>query len=70
MIINKYNKHSLLVNGNIMFYDGIRYELPERIHGRIGRSIVQSGDRVYIDEYRFKNGKFRFSLIGLFHKLF
>lgn len=69
-IHSKHNGHSLIVDGNFLFYDGIGYELPKHIHNRNGRSVVQSGNKVYIDEYRFKSGKFRFSLIGLFHKLF
>lgn len=69
-IYSKQNGHSLVIDGDIMIYDGVKYDLPERIHGRNGRSIVQNGDCVYIDEYKFKDGKFRFSLIGLFNKIF
>ena len=70
MILNRHNGHTVIIDGNTMTYDGNTYELPERIWGRNGRSIVQADNKLYVDEYVFKNGKFRWSLIGLFHKLF
>lgn len=70
MIYNRQNGHVLIIDGNSLVYDGIRYDLPKRIWNRNGRSLVQAGNKVYVDEYVFKDGKFRWSFIGLFHKLF
>ena len=70
MIQSKQNGHTVVVDGNTVTYDGIEYELPKKIWGRKGRSLVQSNDKLYIDEYVLKNGKFRWSVIGLLNKLF
>lgn len=70
MIYSKQKGHVLIIDGNTLVYDGTRYDLPKRIWNRNGRSLVQTNNKVYVDEYVFKNGKFRWSLIGLFHKLF
>ena len=70
MIQSKQNGHSIVIDGNVVTYDGVKYELPKRIWNRNGRSIVQSNDKIYIDEYVFKDGKFRWSLIGLLNRLF
>lgn len=69
-IYNRQNGHTLIVDGDIIIYDGVKYDLPAKIHGRNGRSVVQNGDNVYIDEYKFKNGKFRFSIVALLNKIF
>lgn len=70
MIYSKQKGHVLIIDGNTLVYDGTRYDLPKRIWNRNERSLVQTNNKVYVDEYVFKNGKFRWSLIGLFHKLF
>lgn len=70
MIYSRQNGHVLIIDGNTLVYDGTRYDLPKRIWNRNGRSLVQADNKVYVDEYVFKDGKFRWSLIGLFHKLF
>lgn len=70
MIQSKQNGHSIVIDGNMVIYDGVKYELPQRIWNRNGRSVVQSNDKIYIDEYVFKDGKFRWSLIGFLNRLF
>ena len=70
MIQSKQNGHSIVIDGNMVTYDGVKYELPQRIWNRNGRSVVQSNDKIYIDEYVFKDGKFRWSLIGFLNRLF
>lgn len=70
MICNIQSGHRLILDGNTLIYNEVEYELPKRIWNRNSRSLVQNGDTVYIDEYKFKNGKFRFSLIALWNKIF
>lgn len=70
MIQSKQNGRSIVIDGNMVTYDGVKYELPQRIWNRNGRSVVQSNDKIYIDEYVFKDGKFRWSLIGFLNRLF
>ena len=70
MIQSKQNGQSIVIDGNMVTYDGVKYELPQRIWNRNGRSVVQSNDKIYIDEYVFKDGKFRWSLIGFLNRLF
>lgn len=69
-ICNIKTGNSLILNGDKLIYNGKTYELPEKLKGRSGRSLSQINDKVYIDEYEFKDGQFKFSLIALFHKYF
>lgn len=59
-----------MLNGNILIVNGDGYELPKRIQNKNGRCLTQINDKIYVDSYEFKDGKFRWSLIALFHSIF
>lgn len=70
MIYNKQNGNTVIIDGNTLIVNGNQYELPKRIQNKNGRRLTQINDKIYVDSYKFKNGKFRWSLAALFHSIF
>lgn len=59
-----------MLNGNVLIVNGDGYELPKRIQNKNSRCLTQINDKIYVDSYEFKDGKFRWSLTALLHSIF
>lgn len=70
MIYNNQNGNTVILNGNILIVNGNQYELPKRIQNKNGHCFTQANGKIYIDCYKFKDGKFRWSLTALFNSIF
>lgn len=70
MIYNKQDGNTVILDGNTLIVNGNRYELPKRIQNKNGRCLTQINDKIYVDSYEFKDGKFRWSLAALLHSIF
>lgn len=70
MIYNKQNGNIVIIDGDTLIVNVNRYDLPKRIQKKNGRCLTQINDKIYVDSYKFKNGKFRWSLAALFHSIF
>jgi hypothetical protein len=58
---------SIRIEDNKIFINGVEVERPA---GMKGYSISQINDKIYMDGYELKNGKWKRTLKGLFHYLF
>lgn len=61
-------------NGNIVWLreteiviNGVKYPLPKKCKGN---TITQINDKIYVNGYEFKDGKFKRTLKALWHYLF
>lgn len=70
MIYNKQDGNTVILDGDILIVNGVKYDLPKRIQNRNSRCLTQVNDKIYIDCYKFKDGKFTWSLSALFHSIF
>jgi len=70
MMYNKQNGNTVMLNGNMLIVNCDAYELPKRIQNKNGHCLTQINDKIYIDCYKFKDGKFTLSLVALFHSIF
>ena len=70
MIYNKQDETTVMLRGNILIVNCDAYELPKRIQDHNGHCLSQINDKIYVDSYEFKDGKFRWSLAALFHSIF
>ena len=70
MIYNKQDGNIVMLDGNILIINGDGYELPKRIQNKNGHCLTQINDKIYIDSYEFKDGKFHWSLAALFNSIF
>ena len=70
MIIQNQNGQAIMLDSSSLLVNGVAYELPESIKNRSGHSLAQVNKKIFIDGYEFRNGKFRRSLLALFHMLF
>lgn len=63
------NGHSVYVNQKekSIIIDGVTYEFPK---GMKGNSISTINNKTYIDGFELVNGKWKRTLIGLYHLLF
>ena len=61
------NGVTILAN-NRLTIDGVDYKLPKSIFG--GQCITQSNDRIFINGYEFVDGKFKLTLLALWHMIF
>ena len=62
---NKFNE--IIVNGSKIIINNIEYILPKKCSGN---NITSIDDKIYINGYEFKNGKFKKTISALFHKWF
>lgn len=70
MIYSKQNKQIVMLDGNVLIVNGVRYELPKRIQKYNGHCLTQVDDKIYIDSYKFKDGKFKWSILAVLHIIF
>lgn len=70
MIIQNQNGQTIMLDSSRLLVNGVAYELPESIKNRSGHSLAQVNQKIFIDGYEFRNGKFRRSLLALFHMIF
>ena len=70
MIVQTQNGHTIALNNDKLVINGKTYDLPKRLQNRNGHSLTQVDNKIYIDGYEFRDGKFKRSLVALFHWLF
>lgn len=63
------NGKEILLDNEYLYYLGERYPLPKGCK-RSTRNITTINDKVFINGYEFKDGKFKKTLKALFHKYF
>lgn len=70
MIFQEQDGQTIMLDSSSLLVNGVAYELPENIKHRSGHNLAQVNNKIYIDGYEFRNGKFRRSLAALFHMIF
>lgn len=63
----KNNGFEIIVNDTQIIYNNVSYNLPKNCKGH-SNTIING--KVYIDGYEFRNGKFKKTLMALWHKYF
>lgn len=73
MIVNQINikgtNSAIIINKNCRYVivNGVSYPIPSYIKGKF---VLQTDKNIYIDNYVFKDGSFKFSLYALFNRIF
>lgn len=62
------NGKEILLDGEYLYYLGEKYPLPKICKN--GSRVTMINDKVFINGYEFKDGKFKKTLKALFHKYF
>jgi hypothetical protein len=70
MMYQEQDGHVTVLDGDTLTVDGVRYEIPDRIRNRSSHRMSNIDGKVYIDWYRFDNGKFRWSLAAVLNYFF
>lgn len=64
---NAYIGNGLIINDDTMIIDGKKHKIPSHV-GSSNVTIIDS--RIFINGYEFKNGKWKMTLLALWHKFF
>ena len=62
------NGKEIIIDNNNLYYQGEKYPLPKIC--KSGSRVTMINDKVFINGYEFKDGKFKKTLRALFHKYF
>lgn len=64
MIANNVNGESFIIINNV------KIEIPEYVKRKSRNSQTVIGNKVYVNGYEYTNGKWKRSLVAIFHMIF
>lgn len=62
-----YNGHIYILDDDYLIIDNIKYELPKKSRSN---NITMINNKIYVNGYEFKNGKFKRTLKSIWYKFF
>lgn len=69
MNISISKNHIVRIDGDVIVLDGIEIPTPPHFNGR-NSNLTTSNDKIYLNGYEWKDGKWKRTLTALWHRIF